>query len=184
MIGSFGEVLVMDWGLAKVASDAVSMRDPAKIPTNALPAKATGAGGVLGTQGYMSPEQLRGDREIDQRTDIFSLGAVLLFLLDAPNPADQAQISARALRPLHAVCRKAMSPAPTDRYQSAAELSEDVGRYLSGSSPIIRIFRGNSRARPEDLLPSQHSRHSGRRVPAHAAASHSCRAVKGNPENG
>jgi eukaryotic-like serine/threonine-protein kinase len=134
MIGSFGEVLVMDWGLAKVASDAVSMRDPAKIPTNALPAKATGAGGVLGTQGYMSPEQLRGDREIDQRTDIFSLGAVLLFLLDAPNPADQAQISARALRPLHAVCRKAMSPAPTDRYQSAAELSEDVGRYLSGSS--------------------------------------------------
>jgi eukaryotic-like serine/threonine-protein kinase len=136
MIGSFGEVLVMDWGLAKVASDAVSMSDPAKIPASAhltnVPG-ATGQGGVLGTQGYMSPEQLRGDPEIDQRTDLFSLGAVLSFLLDAPNTEDKTQISARALRPLHAICEKAMSPAPADRYASAEDLSKDLDRCLEGS---------------------------------------------------
>jgi eukaryotic-like serine/threonine-protein kinase len=135
MIGSFGEVLVMDWGLAKVASESASMTDPGKMLEGTLrnTPRATGSGGVLGTQGYMSPEQLRGIADIDHRTDIFSLGAVLSFLLDAPNPAAPVRVPARALRPLYAICKKAMSPEPADRYQSVAELSDDLARYLGGS---------------------------------------------------
>jgi serine/threonine protein kinase len=136
MIGSFGEVLVMDWGLAKVASESASMSDPGKMPEDTPGAhtpRATGSGGVLGTQGYMSPEQLRGSAEIDHRTDIFSLGAVLSFLLDAPNLAAPVRVPARALRPLYAICKKAMSPEPADRYQSAGELDDDLARYLGGS---------------------------------------------------
>ena len=105
MIGSFGEVLVLDWGVAKV-------RD--------YPRELEGT--VIGTRDYMSPEQARGEvDQLDERSDIYSLGAVLSFLLK-----DQPGVSKAA----KAVCLKAMASAKASRYSSASELSADVGRLL------------------------------------------------------
>jgi serine/threonine protein kinase len=101
MVGSFGEVLTMDWGIAR-------------------PLEKPDAGTVVaGTPRYMAPEQAAGQPQ-DQRTDIFALGAILRFLLpdkDAP-------------RPLLAIANKAMSSDAPSRYTTALELSAEVERYL------------------------------------------------------
>jgi serine/threonine protein kinase len=101
MIGPFGEVLVMDWGTATRGNHGDSDR-------------------VIGTRGFMSPEQERG-AEIDARADIYSLGAVLEWLAGAAAP--------RALR---AICARAMAPAPAGRYATAAALAADVARFRAG----------------------------------------------------
>ncbi len=94
MIGAFGEVLVMDWGLAKILRDSLPAEPPADPdatiiqapnaqrtePDTTQASAVTGHGTILGTPGYMSPEQARGDvAHLDQRSDIFSLGALLCF---------------------------------------------------------------------------------------------------------
>lgn len=119
MIGSFGEVLVLDWGLAKVSA---SPDRPAVGNVGRL-AGDTGEGAVLGTPGFMAPEQRAGSsRDVDVRADVFSLGAVLQELLPPRAPA-----------PLNAIVRKAMSEGPADRYVSAAALAADVARFLEGA---------------------------------------------------
>ena len=130
MIGAFGEVLVMDWGLAKVGASAGSVQG------GALRA-------VLGTPGYMSPEQARGETDINRRTDIFSLGAILWFLLNGEAPGDSRAATATVPRRLRAICVKAMADDPTTRYESAGALAADVNRYLNGA-PVT--------AYPESLL--------------------------------
>jgi eukaryotic-like serine/threonine-protein kinase len=107
MIGSFGEVLVLDWGVAKV-----------KVQMNAEEQEGT----VIGTRDYMSPEQARGENDqLDERADVYSLGAVLQFLLKG-----QLKVSKAA----EAICSKAMASERESRYASASELSEDIGRLL------------------------------------------------------
>jgi eukaryotic-like serine/threonine-protein kinase len=96
MIGSFGEVLVMDWGVAL----AVDSR-----------------GEIAGTQGFMAPEQLRGE-PADRRSDIFSLGAIL-----------EGMATTKRSR---AIAAKAKSADPNARYESAEQLAADVTRYLDG----------------------------------------------------
>jgi eukaryotic-like serine/threonine-protein kinase len=124
MIGPFGEVLLMDWGLAKVA--AASNGCP--TPRTYLNSGASPATGVVGTPGYMSPEQALG-QTADQRSDIFSLGAVMAFLLT--NSVDQGGTPlSSASRPLAAICAKAMASDPALRYQSVDDLVSDISRYL------------------------------------------------------
>ena len=91
MVGKFGEVLVMDWGLAKLLNaEMPAESNPAPTirlqqpPSDADTAEAdTAHGVVLGTPGYMAPEQARGEVEaVGPRADVYSLGAVLRFLLD------------------------------------------------------------------------------------------------------
>jgi serine/threonine protein kinase len=147
MVGAFGEVLVMDWGLAKIVRDAVSADTPADPdgtifqPSNAqrtereaAPASTvTGHGTILGTPGYMSPEQARGDvAHLDERSDIFSLGALLRFLVAVPASQEFAASTGRKDKALDAVCDKATANTPSDRYSSVSELSADVSRYLDG----------------------------------------------------
>jgi eukaryotic-like serine/threonine-protein kinase len=116
MIGSFGEVLVLDWGVAKIRDN----------PCESV-AYQTMEGTVIGTRHYMSPEQARGEiDQLDERSDIYALGAVLDFLL-----SDQNKVSKAA----KAVCSKAMAEVKESRYSTASDLSADIGRLLD-SEPV------------------------------------------------
>jgi serine/threonine-protein kinase len=114
MIGSFGEVLVLDWGVAKLISLCDDPRSSVGYQTL--------EGTVIGTRHYMSPEQARGEiDQLDERSDIYALGAVLYFLLH-----DQPKVSKAA----HAIYSKAMASAKESRYANATELSTDISRLL------------------------------------------------------
>jgi len=148
MVGSFGEVLVLDWGLAKLLQedagrqsqiadpDATILEKPSKAgdSNGVVQTIATGHGTVMGTPGYMSPEQARGDVEhLDARSDIFSLGALLRFLLAKNSDSTANAVGKQHLdKALEAICSKAAAPGPEDRYPSVSELALDVSRYLDG----------------------------------------------------
>jgi eukaryotic-like serine/threonine-protein kinase len=148
MVGPFGEVLVMDWGLAKILGGEVRSRAQEAHPEATVFEKAketpvagdategsvvTGHGTVMGTPGYMSPEQARGDVEhLDARSDIFSLGALLRFLLAGPAGGVSVRDVRRLDKALEAIIRKATAAAPAERYPQVQELALDVSRYLDG----------------------------------------------------
>ena len=148
MIGPFGEVLVLDWGLAKIlraATPSSGARDSEGTighsnTVSVLPSQSdttehsavTGLGTVMGTPGYMSPEQARGDNDtLDERSDIFSLGALLRFLLKEVSPESPSP-SAPIDKSLEAICGKALQPLPKNRYAAVIEFAADVSRYLDG----------------------------------------------------
>jgi eukaryotic-like serine/threonine-protein kinase len=129
MVGNFGEVLVMDWGLAKVLHEAAKTAPASQCPTANQP--ITDHGVVMGTPGYMAPEQSSGEIEkINEQTDVYALGAILYFLLPKKIP-----------RPLQAIYRRAMAPRQGDRYQSAIELRDDIVSYLDGAR--VTAYREN-----------------------------------------
>jgi tetratricopeptide (TPR) repeat protein/tRNA A-37 threonylcarbamoyl transferase component Bud32 len=150
ILGPFGEVLVLDWGLAKVlASRQQQPEDATPRVIIDEPGEAT-LPGVLGTLAYMAPEQARGEVDaLDQRTDVFGLGGVLFEVLTGRPPRrattreellrqarEEAPVSPRSLapwlpRPLEAVCRKALALQPQDRYQTARELADEIKRFLA-----------------------------------------------------
>src|ERR1041385_5534065 len=137
MVGSFGEVLIVDWGLAKVLNAAGAPSAENRIAGNieassaaqkvSAPENSTAHGTVLGTPGYMAPEQERGEVNlIDQRTDVFALGSILNDLLQT-QPGGK-----RSSRPLRAICNKATAQEMSARYASVQERAAEVGRYLDG----------------------------------------------------
>ncbi len=161
MVGAFGEVLVMDWGVAKV------LRQPESEPAGAVESPGTTEGDtahgtILGTPGYMAPEQARGEVErIDERSDVYALGAILFFLLSERPPgsreaADTGQktrtrpsgaaaaatplaapgkMNRTVPRPLQAICLKALAPEREARYATVQDLRADVSRFLA-SGPV------------------------------------------------
>lgn len=140
MVGSFGEVLVLDWGLAKVVAGGAGatqgISPMAAAPTG--PRSLTEAGAIVGTRGYMAPEQARAAGEVDARADVYALGAVLVSMLtnEAPDGSSASTASAlearRMVVRLRAICQKALADAPGDRYADAAALAEDVARFRAG----------------------------------------------------
>jgi formylglycine-generating enzyme required for sulfatase activity len=149
MVGSFGEVYVMDWGLAKTTGDGDDQAD--EQAASATPA-ATLAGTVLGTPSYMPPERvLSPPAPPDRRGDIYAIGAMLYQVLTgaAPFDVDGSQDgnailaalrrgppepilrkNAAAPAELVAICDKAMARDPAQRYATAAELAEDLRAFL------------------------------------------------------
>ena len=148
MVGPFGEVLVMDWGVARMTEAAPEAATPAPA---AGPAGATADGAIVGTPAYMSPEQASGRPGVGPAADVYALGGLLYFLLTGRPPfdADAARRRARgeaslAPRPareadasvppaLEAICARAMAAEPAARYASAEELAAEVARYLDGA---------------------------------------------------
>ncbi|HEY2109818.1 MAG TPA: serine/threonine-protein kinase [Candidatus Acidoferrales bacterium] len=149
MVGPFGEVLVMDWGVAKILrEDPTPREDHSRIlaessqnaPAETKPLK-TAHGTVLGTAGYMAPEQARGEIDgLDERADIYSLGAILRFLLSGKQPAageerlnsESAPLSSAGSAPkaVAAISQKAMAEDRANRYASVSDLASDIARYL------------------------------------------------------
>jgi serine/threonine protein kinase/WD40 repeat protein len=184
MVGRFGETYVMDWGLARVLEQGeVDPRDTRRSTFDAItelrnrgaaaPAPersistersedddpdsphATLDGDVIGTPGYMAPEQARGQRDrVGPRADVYSFGAILYQVLSGHMPYGDPlskksglsllerilETEPTPLRKLEkdlpdelvAITAKAMSPQPEDRYPSVSELLEDVRAYLEG----------------------------------------------------
>ena len=151
-----GLVKILDFGLAK--QDAFSTVQPASSLT--LPAE-TEPGVILGTLGYMSPEQVKGD-PVDERTDIFSFGCVLYEMLAGRRPfrgetpaetlaailRDQPAAlgdSGRALPPrVDALIRRCLEKNPDQRFQSARDLAYGCGR----SSAALTLSQPNRERRP------------------------------------
>ena len=137
MVGPFGEVLVLDWGVAKVLGpeEAPSAEAPETTPVASVPldpdaATRTAAGTVLGTPGYMAPEQARGETGVGIAADVYALGAILEFLAGGAGP-----------RALAAVAARARAARPEDRYATIGELSDDISRFLS-ARPVSAYREG------------------------------------------
>jgi serine/threonine-protein kinase len=163
MLGEFGEVHVMDWGIAKVTTSAgAEDTDHAPDVVHTLETESillTQAGTVKGTIPYMSPEQARGDA-LDRRSDVWSLGAMLYEVLTlfpafegagaqlivrvrAGEFPDVATRNPRRPVPeaLAAVCRRAMSKDPAARHATAREFGEELRAWLDGRAEKQRRHR-------------------------------------------
>lgn len=179
MLGEFGEVYVLDWGIAKLIAheetdEELSMKaltDTPSIPPP--PGIATRQGVMIGTPGYMAPEQIQDARSADQRTDIYALGAILFGILTLealhPGPTDEEalrstlegppnlaeRLRARQVPPeLQAICLKATATNPDDRYSTVHELIADIERYLDGDRDLAqrRSLAGAHLAKAEAAL--------------------------------
>ena|SRR5687768_2248869 len=123
MIGGFGEVLVLDWGVARMGQDGSGP------PRVGKPSEGhtTGDGVVLGTPGFMAPEQAVGAAATaDSRADVYGLGAILRFI---------ATTTGTSLpRPLAAIVSRATATNPSARYATVDALADDVRHWLDGEA--------------------------------------------------
>jgi len=161
MVGAYGEVYVMDWGIARIMESTEDIDDEL-VDVGGTSIQKTRFGAVLGTPAYMSPEQAAGQNEkLDGRSDGFSLGLILYELVclrPAVSGSDTMQILDRMQvadidplqhysagesvpPPLAAIIRKATQRRPEDRYQSVKELAEDVRRFMRGE-PVTALREG------------------------------------------
>ncbi len=152
MVAGFGQVYLMDWGLARLTKTRPASGDQAQME----------APGPVGTPGYMSPEQARGKpNEMDERSDVFGLGAVLYEIVCGKMPFGEfrdpdsmikrtcegrvvpidealASVGAAVARRLREIVSRATAPRPEDRYTTVVELQRDVVTFLRGGLHLPR----------------------------------------------
>jgi serine/threonine-protein kinase len=151
VLGDFGEVIVLDWGLARLLGQPDGEAEAAPVPILAEgESDATVQGQVLGTPAYMAPEQAEGRLDLlGPATDVYGLGAVLYEVLSGrpPFPGGETtavlrqaiheepprprELAAGTPRALEAVCLKALAKKPAGRYGTAKELAAEVQRWLA-----------------------------------------------------
>ena len=183
-LDNFGQVIVLDWGLAKISSEFESgLMGSQSISNSDIDFGRTMEGEVIGTPLYMAPEQATGDLDsIDERTDVYGLGAILFAMLTGKAPHQQSSVqngnpvgiqvllksiagnpspSPRSIRPaipagLEAICMHAMERHPHSRYQSAMELAEAVQRWMAGRGERREQY-SNARSEGRELKTSLQS---------------------------
>ncbi|NUP12986.1 MAG: serine/threonine protein kinase [Polyangiaceae bacterium] len=163
MVGDFGEVYVLDWGIAKSIGDGsandaapISTRTPPVSSDSDLPDGATIEGALLGTPGYMAPEQLNDPSDVGPLADIYALGAIFFELLTYARLHPQERTldviestmrgcegriretcNARGIPPeLEEICLRATKTRATDRYGASQDLVVAVQRFLDGDRDI------------------------------------------------
>ncbi len=155
MVGEFGEVYIMDWGVARILP-AGGDDGPAKVTLGSIIERQEldTEGTVVGTPAYMAPEQVEGQHDsVGPKTDVFSLGATLYHILTGQAPYRGPNyyailMEALACRPappeelventslpaeLARITRRAMAPGPDDRFDSVSQLQEQIERFLRGA---------------------------------------------------
>ncbi len=184
MVGAFGEVQVMDWGLAKVLNRGAPVAEgPAPAPERThirtLPSASTAdaqrVGTLLGmgTFGYMPPEQALGEADlIDERADVFALGAMLCEILTGKPPyvGTQAEVRRQTARgdlagaftrldgsgaadELSSLCKRCLAPRLEERPRDAGQVAVGVTAYLAGVAERLRaaeLARAAAQARAEE----------------------------------
>jgi serine/threonine-protein kinase len=163
MLGDYGEVLILDWGLAKAIGEEEGPRGAAAALPSPLP-ELTMVGQVFGTPSYMPPEQAAGRVEtMNERSDVYGLGTILYSILTRRVPfegksapeilgkvkagrftapakrATEAGVEEPVPRGLEAICQKAMALRPQDRFASASELAAAVQAFVEGSAEQSRL---------------------------------------------
>ncbi len=154
LLGKYGETFVIDWGCATRVDrdDRFKMQGEQTLQLRGVD-DSNATGGL--TLRYASPEQLHGRKSVGPESDIYSLGAMLYLLLSGESPLEQVPdeqvrrmvmsggvptcdaVKAGVPRRLNAICRKAMSVEPADRYATALDMAEDLERYLSDETVSV-----------------------------------------------
>jgi hypothetical protein len=152
MLGDYGEVYILDWGVAHAADAEDDIAAPSGRHDLGLASGETQQGAVLGTPAYMAPEQLVGDK-VAPAADIYSLGCILYEIcagepLHARNRAVGAAFNVTATHGLPSekradvppeldrICQKAVRPDPAERWQSARSLGDAVQGFLDGDRDV------------------------------------------------
>jgi serine/threonine-protein kinase len=146
LIGSYGEVFVIDWGVAKVIDPELRAMSLSRAETEEL-------GALVGTPQYMAPEQAQGQNDrIDERTDVYALGAILYEVLtllpvfyannvlsllfkaveEAPKAPSERAPERTIPRELEEICLKALAKSPEDRFHSAEAMADELELFLEG----------------------------------------------------
>jgi tetratricopeptide (TPR) repeat protein/tRNA A-37 threonylcarbamoyl transferase component Bud32 len=163
VLGDFGEVILLDWGLAKLVGRPEEAAAFSSVALDTFEGHAaTMPGQVLGTPSYIPPEQAEG-AAVNHLSDVYGLGAILYEILMGRPPfegSDTRELLRRVVveppvrprevvpatpRALEAVCLKALAKKPSDRYRSAAELADEVRHFLADEP--VRAYREPAGAR-------------------------------------
>ena len=162
IVGRFGEVYVLDWGLAKITGSTSIIQGEYTPEPEKKDLQLTPVGRHYGTPMYMSPEIAKGDENIDGRSDVFSLGIILFEMLtlqsfiegediieiknkilEKPYPLPREVAPNREIpRDLQALCMKALQRKKSKRYANILQFIDDLQKFRHGEEVSVYWYSG------------------------------------------